>query len=302
MIAQNYSRQVALLLRVIPEIAKESCFALHGGTAINLFIRDLPRLSVDIDLTYLPIEDRDSSIKNINDALSRIKESIENNLARIIVIHKKENFKLLISNQGVGIKVEVNPIMRGIYGNTQNRELCNKAQTDFQAYCYINTVPLGQLYGGKICAALDRQHPRDLFDVKYLLNNEGFTQEIKEGLFLRLLSSERPIHEILFPNFQDQRLAMENQFSGMTEEAFGYEEYEHVRKQLVITVHNSITQADKDYLLSFKNGLPDWTLYNFENFPSIRWKLQNIQKLKETNSAKHQEQYESLKDKLNSIQ
>lgn len=104
MIAQNYSRQVALLLRVIPEIAKESCFALHGGTAINLFIRDLPRLSVDIDLTYLPIEDRDSSIKNINDALSRIKDSIENNLARIIVIHKKKTSNCLFQTKVLVLK------------------------------------------------------------------------------------------------------------------------------------------------------------------------------------------------------
>ncbi|HQR94734.1 MAG TPA: nucleotidyl transferase AbiEii/AbiGii toxin family protein [Sediminibacterium sp.] len=302
MIAQKYSKQVALLLRVIPEIAKESCFGLHGGTAINLFIRDMPRLSVDIDLTYLPIEDRDSSIKNISEALSRIKESIENKLSGVVVDHKKENFKLLVTNQGVGIKVEVNPIMRGIYGNTQNSELSNKAQSDFQAYCAINTVPIGQLYGGKICAALDRQHPRDLFDVKYLLNSGGFTQEIKEGLFLRLLSGERPIHEILFPNFQDQRLAMENQFSGMTEEAFSYEEYEAVREELVRIIHENITDADKDFLLAFKSGIPNWGLYNFEMFPSIKWKLQNIQKLKETNSAKHLEQYESLKEKLNSIQ
>lgn len=77
MIAQNYSRQVALLLRVIPEIAKESCFALHGGTAINLFIRDLPRLSVDIDLTYLPIEDRDSSIKTLMTLYHALKKALK---------------------------------------------------------------------------------------------------------------------------------------------------------------------------------------------------------------------------------
>ena len=54
---KKYSDQVALLMSVIPAVAEESCFALKGGTAINLFIRDLPRLSVDIDLTYLPVAD-----------------------------------------------------------------------------------------------------------------------------------------------------------------------------------------------------------------------------------------------------
>ena len=50
-----YRRQVQLLIRVLPSIAEEACFALKGGTAINLFVRDMPRLSVDIDLTYLPV-------------------------------------------------------------------------------------------------------------------------------------------------------------------------------------------------------------------------------------------------------
>ncbi len=71
-----YKRQVALLLDILPEVAKETCFALHGGTAINLFIRDMPRLSVDIDLTYLPLESREASLKNISDALSRIRDYI----------------------------------------------------------------------------------------------------------------------------------------------------------------------------------------------------------------------------------
>lgn len=52
-----YKDQVKLLLDVLPLVSKGQCFALHGGTAINLFIRNMPRLSVDIDITYLPIED-----------------------------------------------------------------------------------------------------------------------------------------------------------------------------------------------------------------------------------------------------
>jgi hypothetical protein len=176
-----------------------------------------------------------------------------------------------------------------------------KAQIEFEAFCTIDIVPIGQLYGGKICAALDRQHPRDLFDVKYLLNNEGFTNEVKEGFLFRLLSSDRPINEVLFPNFLDQRPAMENQFSGMTEEDFSYEEYEIVRERMVRTVHESLTDQDKQFILSVKNLTPDWSIYPFEKFPAITWKLQNLQKLKEKNSDKHKEQYRSLEQKLNSI-
>lgn len=66
MINDTYKKQVELLLKTLPEVAKETCFALHGGTAINLFIRNMPRLSVDIDLTYLPIEGYETSRTNIN--------------------------------------------------------------------------------------------------------------------------------------------------------------------------------------------------------------------------------------------
>ncbi len=168
MTSKNYKNQVKLLLDVLPEVAKEKCFALHGGTAINLFIRDMPRISVDIDLTYILLEDRETSIKNINSALARIKSNIEAVLRGTFVEHKLETAKLQISNQKASIKLEVNLTKRGIYKESQELTLCNKAQEEFEVFCSMPVVSLGLLYGGKICAALDRQHPRDIFDVKYL--------------------------------------------------------------------------------------------------------------------------------------
>ncbi len=114
-------------------------------------------------------------------------------------------------------------------------------------------MPIEQLYGAKICAALDRQHPRDLFDVKYLLENEGFSQKIKKGFFLFLLGSARPIDEVINPNFQDQRSTLENHFNGMSSGGFGYEEFDSVRNQLVDTIHKNLTEEDKQFLLSVKN-------------------------------------------------
>ncbi|MCE9540336.1 MAG: nucleotidyl transferase AbiEii/AbiGii toxin family protein, partial [Bacteroidetes bacterium] len=182
--AKAYKKQVALLLSVLPEVAKETCFALHGGTAINLFVRDMPRLSVDIDLTYVPIEDRAESFANIAKTLEKIKATIEATIPSVVVSHKQEICKLLISVPGADIKLEVNQIGRGVLSEPVKMTLCEKAQNDFDSYCVVPVVPLGQLYGGKICAALDRQHPRDLFDVKYLLQNEGFSDEIKKGFLL----------------------------------------------------------------------------------------------------------------------
>lgn len=294
----TYRKQVALLLSVLPEVAKEKCFALHGGTAINLFVRDMPRLSVDIDLTYLPIEDRVTSLTHIAEALERIKANIEKVIPKSHVNHQKDKGKLQISANRVDVKVEVNFTNRGTLIDPQEMPLCGKAQGIFEAFCVMPVVSHGQLYGGKIIAALDRQHPRDLFDVKYLLETEGFTQEIKEGVMLCLLCSDRPINEVILPNFHDQRDTMNNHFTGMTDEAFDYGEYERVREALVQTIHANLTEADKAFLLSVKNITPDWGIYNFERFPAINWKLQNLQKLKDKSPERHRELYEILKEKL----
>ena len=93
---QKYKNQVRLLLRVLPYVAEEKCFALHGGTAINLFVRNMPRLSVDIDLTYLPLEDRQATLKNIADALERIKARIEDVLPNAQILYKPEICKLFM--------------------------------------------------------------------------------------------------------------------------------------------------------------------------------------------------------------
>lgn len=293
-----YKRQVSLLLRVLPEIAKETCFAMHGGTAINLFIRDMPRLSVDVDLTYIHVEDRVDSLKNINDALQRIKVNIQKTIPRAHVSHRPEIGKLMISEQGVDVKLEANLVARGIINTSESMQLCKKAQREFDAFCVIPIVPRGQLYGGKICAALDRQHPRDMFDVKYLMANEGFSEQLKTGFLYCLLCSDRPINEVINPRMQEQRSAMVNQFAGMTDDEFDYAEYESIRSNLVRTVQESLTVRDKKFLLSIKDVNPDWSIYDFSNFPAITWKIKNLNKLKETNPGKHQEQYEILRKVL----
>ncbi len=297
--AQRYKKQARLLLNILREVAKEDCFALHGGTAINLFVRDMPRLSVDIDLTYIPLEDRQTSLKHIGEALERIKSRIENlNFLRARVQHKQDIAKLLIASQGAEIKLEVNLTGRGIIAEPAKLILCDKAQAEFDTFAAMTVVPFGQLFGGKICAALDRQHPRDLYDVKYLLDLEGFSEEVRQGFIYCLLGSDRPIHELIRPNFQDQRSALDKQFSGMTDETFSYENYEEQRERLVRALHESLTLEDKAFLLGFKNVEPDWSVYDFERFPSVQWKLRNLANLKKINPEKHAEQYRQLKEKL----
>lgn len=282
----NYKNQVSLLLQVLPEVAKETCFALHGGTAINLFIRDMPRLSVDIDLTYITIEDRRTSLLKIIMALSSIKVNLEKILPKAVITLKEKVLKLQITTAKAQIKLEVSQINRGLLDGLVELKLCNRAQEEFDAFCVIPVVSIGQLYGGKICAALDRQHPRDLFDIKYLLENEGFTDDIKKGFMLLLLSSSRPLNEMLQPNLIDQKAAMVNQFEGMSSESFTYDDFEKVRSTLIEIIHQNLTAKDKSFLLGFNNLTPDWSIYDFEKFPAVQWKLQNLTKLKSSNLEK----------------
>lgn len=298
---EQYKKQVALLLNVIPEVAKESCFALHGGTAINLFLRNMPRLSVDIDLTYIPVEDRAASFEAINLSLEKIKNTIEAYIPFSKVIHQKELLKLHISNDEAQIKLEVNQGMRGLIYPIEKRVLCEAAQEQFDIFCAIDVVAIGQLYGGKLVAALDRQHPRDLFDVNLLLAKEGFTDEVKIGFLYALLSSKRPIVEILFPNFIDQSQTFITQFEGMTKAPFNYEDFEAVRSAILPIIYKSLDESDKAFIIQFENVTPDWNYYNFQNYPAVQWKLKNLAKLKQDNPIKHKLGLSLLQDKLSQL-
>lgn len=295
---EAYKKQVRLLLDVLPEVAKEECFAMHGGTAINLFVRDMPRLSVDIDLTYVEIAGRLDTLKGINAALLRVKERIEALRQSIRVQHKDKVCKLQLDEYGVLIKIEVKLVGRGLLGEPNKALLCEAAQERFDAFCAMPLVPLAQLYGGKLCAALDRQHPRDLFDVKLLFENEGFTDKIKRGFILGLVSSRRPTHEMLDPHLLDQRTTFETQFEGMATIEFSYDDYEATRLQLIETVNASLSEEDKAFLLRLNRLTPDWSIYDYQSFPSVKWKLLNLEKFKKDNPEAYGQQLSQLESVL----
>lgn len=188
--------------------------------------------------------------------------------------------------------------MRGVIGQVEKRVLCDIAQEEFDVFCTINVVSLGQLYGGKICAALDRQHPRDLFDVKLLLENEGFTQEIKTGFIYALLSSKRPLQELLFPHFADQSQTFVTQFEGMTLEPFTYQDFENTRIKMLEVIHSNLSTKDNDFIVSFEKTEPDWAIYDFEKYPSVQWKLQNLLHLKTHKPDKHLKGINFLQENL----
>ena len=205
---------------------------------------------------------------------SSIQKNIEQNIPGVKVNFLEEQLKIQISRGGAVVKIEVNQGIRGVMDNLNELILCERAQEDFDAFCTIQGVSFGQLYGGKICAALDRQHPRDLFDVHYMLENEGITNSIKEGFLFTLLSSGRSMHDILFPNKLDQRASFENQFKGMTLKSFSYSDFELTRDRLLTALHDSLTKEDKEFIVAFKNATPNWDYLDFKKFPAVNgnWK------------------------------
>lgn len=298
-----YYQQAELLLRVLPAIATESCFALKGGTAINFFIRDLPRLSVDIDLTYLPIESRDETLQNISAALNRISQKIERilpdaRLQHVTSMGAKHTRKLMVKRQNVQIIIEPNEIIRGSVFPPVENDLSNKAEELFGLSVSFNTLSFADLYGGKICAALDRQHPRDLFDVKLLFENEGITDEVRKAFVVYLASHNRPINEVLEPQLLEIKTTYQNEFLGMAIYPVEYEILIETREKLISTIQNDLTEAEKHFLISIKEGDPQWSLIGIagiESLPAIQWKLRNI---KQMEKSKHQILLGELKRKL----
>lgn len=295
--------EAKLMLQTLPYVLEEEVFALKGGSAINFFFRDMPRLSVDIDLTYLPIEPRQESLEAIESALKRIEESIGSKLPGVSIQEgkiKNPNMinKLFISNSEAQIKIEPNLVIRGTVFPVEEYALSAKAQEMFELFVEARTVSLADAFGGKICAALDRQHPRYLYDVKYLLDNEGITENIRKAFLVYLISHDRPMHESLNPIMKDIKDVYESEFQGMTNEEVSCDELVRVRSTLVDLIRKVLTQDEKNFLLSFKSGDPDWKLLGLDGvdkLPAVQWKLINIRKM---DGAKRSEFLEKMKASL----
>ena len=298
-----YFKQAEILLRILPYVDKEKRFALKGGTAINFFIRELPRLSVDIDLAYLPVNDRNSALTDISESLCRISTTIEKSIADLRSNKKTDEAtgltsSLIIQKSGLTVKVEPNPVIRGSVFQPQVVSLNKKAQDLFETSVTVQALSFEDLYGSKICAALARQHPRDLFDVKLLLGNEGITDKIRKAFIVYLISHQRPIIELLKPNLLDVESVFSGEFKGMTLVEIKLEELVRVREQLIKQINESLTNIERRFLLSFKKMEPEWNLLeldDIENLPAVKWKLLNLEQM---DKKKHKKAVQKLNEFL----
>lgn len=299
----DYLDTARLLTQVAPLVFVDDTFALKGGTAINLFVRDMPRLSVDLDLIFpdhtLP---RELALARINDAIRQAAERLNK---RGFQTHapaaEAGETKLLVRRGRTEVKIEANFVLRGTVQPVRRASLTLVARDVLMADLDIPVASLEDLYGGKLVAALDRQHPRDLFDVMQLFEHEGITPGIRRAFVVYLVSHNRPVHEVLFPQLRDIRHDYTHNFEGMTAEPVPLDALLATRERLVRELQEGLDNNERRFLLSLVTGTPDWPLLgidHLEHLPGIRWKLHNLEQLRKTNAKKFAEQADMLAARL----
>lgn len=300
-INEVYRAQVRLLMRLLPIVAQEDCFALKGGTAINLFIRNLPRLSVDIDLMYLPMHGRPDALAGIDAAMKRIEAQI---LEGIPGAHAAQTVKegsvlrLVVSAAGTQVKIEISPVLRGVVKEPGVMPVA-EAVEDAYGFAETTVVSFEDLYAGKLVAALDRQHPRDLFDVRNLLANEGLSDELREAFIVYLLSHNRPMFEVLSGRCKDLSDEYRDGFEGMTDEPVTIDELIQTQASMIDALISKMPDDHRTFLVGFEEGEPDWNLLNVPHakaLPAILWRQRNLDKL---SAERRAELVAALKETLN---
>ena len=301
---KTYLDTARLLTQVAPLVFADDTFALKGGTAINLFIRDMPRLSVDLDLVFpdysLP---RDAALVRINEA---IRQSAERLTARgfqtqALAAPDAGETKLLVRRAGIEVKIEVNFVMRGTVHPVRISALTPAARDSLLADLEVPVLSLEDVYGGKLVAAMDRQHPRDLFDVMQLFAHEGITPGIRRAFVVYLASHNRPVHEVLFPTLRNIEQEYERSFKGMTTEPVELAALLAARERMLQELQGGLDAGERGFLLSLVQGRPQWPLLgiaHLEQLPGIRWKLQNLLQLQQKSPKKFDEQIETLVQRL----
>jgi hypothetical protein len=302
-IEARYHEQVRLLVALLPFLNDEPCFALKGGTAINLFVQPFPRLSVDIDLAYLPLEPRDKALHRCRQALQRLAQAIGTQLPGVkadLQDNRRDELRILVRRGRSQVKVEVSPVLRGTVHPPQQLDVVEAVEDEY-GFASVQVASLPDLYGGKLCAALDRQHPRDLFDVKLLLDQGGLNRSVFEGFLVYLLGHPRPINEVINPRMKPLEAIYRKEFVGMARTDIPLPQLEEVRPRLLERLGQLITDNDVRFLLSFKQGTPDWSLLSIQGadqLPAVMWKLANIQRMV---FEKHAKFLRALDDALNTL-
>ncbi len=284
MLSPNYQSAVELLLRVVPLVFQTETFALKGGTAINLYLTAAPRLSVDLDLVFLPTDiPREQALSAITDELSALQARVitaglrARSLGQVI----GQDRQLLVSDGKAEIKIEVNQVFRGSALPPTSLDLHPKAQALFEVSAPARLLDSREIYAGKVVAALDRQHPRDLFDIWSRNQSSSFTSDDIDLVSVYIAGHNRPPHEILASRNKPLQLSYENSFVGMTADLPpAVQTLADTREDLRRTVRSLMSPQARQFLTTFFACEPEWGALPFtqlSGLPALQWKLQNLE-------------------------
>lgn len=299
-----YADTVRLLLSIVPDVFKSNTFALKGGTAINLFVRNMPRLSVDIDLVFTQRKlTREDALKKISEEIEAIKQRLNKRNLDVCSISPKEfgESKLIINDRDIQVKVEANRVFRGTVLTTLQRSLVTEASSAFSVELEAPVLAIDELYGSKFVAAFDRQHPRDFFDVLQLYNTGRISESMVECFVIYLAGHNRPTHEVLFAKPKDISAEFDNALVGMTSKPVTLGDIESTRTRIFKELPLMLTSKHKKFLSGLTRVEPDWSLLqcpHVKELPAIRWKLENLQKFKRTNPTAFEKQASLLEELL----
>lgn len=297
---QEHVETVRLLLEIAPAVFRSPRLALKGGTALNLFVHDMPRLSVDIDVVFTDHTlTRDDALRAIGADLKAAKSAISTLGYRSHLPTTKGggDIKLFVEGNGLQIKVEVNFVLRGTVLPVTQRPLAPRAQELFTTDIALPVLDTAELYGGKLVAAMDRQHPRDMVDVLKMLERFGWQSSFVDCFVAYLAGHNRPVHEVLFPKKLPLEPAFSTEFTGLTSANVALELLEETQNRLVAQLPRALTSRHRDFLLSLVRAEPAWDLMPFANLqhlPAPQWKLLNLRKLKTRDSARFSAQHDEL--------
>jgi predicted nucleotidyltransferase component of viral defense system len=280
---RRYTERVQLLVDVLPALSQEPRFALKGGTAINLFEHDLPRLSVDIDLTWLPTHDYVEDSKLITAALGRLADVLR---GRPWQLHVQASMgegggvtRLVISRARARVQIETTPVMRGTVHPARKMVVRPRVEEVF-GFVEAQVLDFADLYAGKLAAAMSRQHPRDLFDVGLLLEDERADRRLWHTFLVYLTCSPKPAWELLAPRLPaDFDATFESHFEGMTTEPIGVAALLKNRERLLSWVASLLDEPSRAFLRSVENEQADFALIGMPfaaDLPGVRRKLHNL--------------------------
>ena len=301
---QNYIDTVRLLLAIAPAVFASGRFAMKGGTALNLFVQDMPRLSVDIDLVFVDHRpDRQGALQAIAQELAAVQVALAGKglRAHLPANPSGDDVKLVVSNDTAQVKVEVNFVFRGTALPVETRSLVASAQDLFTTDLTAPVLATAELYGSKLVAAMDRQHPRDIFDVMHMLDHFGWEKSIVDCFVAYLAGHNRPVHEVLFPKTKPLEPAFTNEFVGMTRDTVELDTLMQMQARLIKELPKQLTPAHRDFLMSLVQGEPAWELMPMQHLrelPALKWKLMNLAPLKKSSAKRFAAQTELLAARL----